>query len=104
MLFTNKNFVFCLIVYWTFIATTRKVKSDNAYETNIKFYVWNGQGASMISDWQNNQTLLDFCGPVPTFTIIVHGWLENWATPWVKGTVTNFLAARGRCVFFMDYS
>lgn len=102
MLLTKKYFI-VFIFYWTFIADC-KVSSDNEYETNIKFYVWNGQGPSIISDWQNNQTLLDYCGPMGSFTILVHGWRESVAAPWVSGMVSNFLAARGGCVFFMDYS
>lgn len=102
MPFTNKICI-CLIVYSTLIATL-KVKSDNEYETNIKFHVWNGQGSSMISDWQNNQTLKDFCGAERTYAILVHGWRDSLSSPWVDGAVSGFLAARGPCVFFMDYS
>lgn len=96
MLLQKITFIVALIV---------RVKSDNEYEKNIKFYVWNGNGSSIESNWQNNQSLLNFCGPtVGNFTIIVHGWRESVAAPWTSGIVTNFLAVRGGCVFFMDYS
>lgn len=80
------------------------VQSDNEFEKNIKFYVWNDRGQSFISDWQNNQTLLSVCGSDSKFTIIVHGWREDMSAPWVNGTIKNFLIYRGGCVIFMDYS
>lgn len=36
--------------------------------------------------------------------MIVHGWNEGIATPWVNITVNNLLRYRGGCVFVMDYT
>lgn len=37
-------------------------------------------------------------------TMIVHGWGESIATPWVNEMAQNYLSLRKNCVFFMDYS
>lgn len=37
--------------------------------------------------------------------MITHGWGEKLSrTLWIKSMIQNFLALRGNCVFFMDYS
>jgi hypothetical protein len=44
------------------------------------------------------------CGHNGTYAIVVHGWKESIATPWVMGTIVNLMYHRGGCVIFMDYS
>lgn len=36
--------------------------------------------------------------------MIVHGWTEELATPWVKLIASNLMRHRGGCVYCMDYS
>lgn len=44
------------------------------------------------------------CNPNGSFAIIVHGWLESWATEWVQDLVSNLTVYRGGCIIVMDYS
>lgn len=45
------------------------------------------------------------CSDNDNFSIVVHGWLENFrTTPWINDTVQQLLSHRGGCVFVMDYS
>lgn len=89
------------LITLTFVMSLN-VNGDSVYETKISFHFWNLTGSQGV--WNNNQTLLESCDPEANFTIIIHGWRENLDAPWLQTVVDAFLANRGGCVFYMDYS
>lgn len=62
---------------------------------------YSGQGA--ITTF-NRDLSSHGCDPHGNYAFIVHGWRENFATPWVNDMVTNLTVHRGGCTIFMDYS
>jgi hypothetical protein len=97
-----------MILYLSIIcAVLGIVASDTPqqYESNIIFYGLNSKNASAPFISNFNQSIVEQgCDPTKNFTVIAHGWMEGFSTPWVRYLITKLLEHRGGCVFFMDYS
>lgn len=100
-----KNHVLQLIIATLILFPTVQLQSNDVFENNIIFYVYNVDGYQFNSTFSNNATLLEACSNgTKNVTIIVHGWGESINSVWTKAMIGNFSISRGGCVLFMDYS
>lgn len=86
-------------------ATSKSLSSLNQKSTLIKSTNFNLTSASAVFTSGFNQSIEEQgCDPTNNFSLIAHGWIESFKTPWVQYMITKLLQHRGGCVFFMDYS
>lgn len=92
----------CLIIIFGSISCVTG-DAEAQYEQNIIFYGYTSNGSQFITNFSDNDTLLELCDPSENYTIVVHGWTESVLALWVHPLVQNFNETRHGCVFVMDY-
>lgn len=76
---------------------------DVDFEQNVVFHVTTKDRHTFVLAANDTTELVKNCAPSGNWTFIIHGWGQNRNFFWIQRATRNFLAARGGCVFVVDY-